>query len=281
MSRLAREPSGPVETMSQLGAIARERSLQAIALYRSLAESMAELGNETARAAFADLEAMQREHAAPAAGEDLDAAVAIFEDEDIGGARLATPYAAFSLAVRNEERAFAFWTHISAHSENPEVRAAAERLARDEMERIKALRSARRRAYHDGRASQPDREDVRVATPAALRRQAAAREAALAALHGRLAAELAGRGHPAAEPLAAIAREEAASAAALGASAEPEHGVDPLPQEAAQLVALAVEHLEIAVELYLATSEQAQDEDVVAAAQDLAATGIARLARLR
>ena len=63
MSRLRVEPGQIVETVPELSALARDLALQAVELYRALAERMAEFGNESARDAFAALEAEQRRHA--------------------------------------------------------------------------------------------------------------------------------------------------------------------------------------------------------------------------
>ena len=53
--------------------------------------------------------------------------------EDLAELRLVTPYHALSIAVRNEERAFAFWSYMSADSDDPTIRREAERLAREEL----------------------------------------------------------------------------------------------------------------------------------------------------
>src|SRR5437868_944502 len=80
---------------------------------------------------------------------------ATFDEETAGelaGSALATPYRALSMAVRNEERAFALWTYIAAQAEDPAIRQAAETMAREELEHVSLLRRARRRAYHAQRA---------------------------------------------------------------------------------------------------------------------------------
>ena len=56
-------------------------------------------------------------------------------------------YRALAIAVRNKERAFAFYSYIAAEARSPGVRALAEDLARDELEHAAVLRRERRRAF--------------------------------------------------------------------------------------------------------------------------------------
>src|SRR5690606_12726414 len=90
---------------------------------------------------------------------------AVFDDE---GAGLVAPdmlsaYRAFSMAVRNEERAFVFWTYVAAHAKSDEIRSAAERMAREELGHVAKLRAERRRAFHleSRRVSDAARTDLR------------------------------------------------------------------------------------------------------------------------
>lgn len=295
MNRLKAEPAEVVRTVPELLGVARRLAADAVDLYAGLAARMDDLGNERGRAAFAALEAGQRRHA-----ETLDrrippemrrateptkrsADLAVYEDEDLGRSRLVTPYLALAVAVRNEERAFAFWSYISAHAEDPEVGAGAERLAREELNRIQALRAARRRAYHAGehRDREPP-EHLRTASLEEFLHAAARRDSALAELHGRIAHELEGAGHKVAPLLARIAREEAASARSLAGDGEAAAGraPEPLPTDPGLLLDLAQEQLEAAVEFFLTFAERSQNEDVVAAAQRLSHAAIGRLALL-
>ncbi|MBO9127033.1 ferritin family protein [Rhizobium sp. 16-488-2a] len=77
----------------------------------------------------------------------------LFEDEGVGivSPDLLSAYRAFSMAVRNEERAFVFWTYVSAHAHSEEIREAAERMAREELGHVATLRRERRRAFHTER----------------------------------------------------------------------------------------------------------------------------------
>ena len=67
---------------------------------------------------------------------------------EIGTSRLTTPYRALAMAVRNEERAFAFWSYVAAYSEDSEIKQAAEAMAHEELGHVSTLRKERRRAYH-------------------------------------------------------------------------------------------------------------------------------------
>ena len=67
---------------------------------------------------------------------------------EIGTSRLTTPYRALAMAVRNEERAFAFWSYVAAYSKDSEIKQAAEAMAREELGHVSTLRKERRRAYH-------------------------------------------------------------------------------------------------------------------------------------
>ncbi|RVL56867.1 ferritin-like domain-containing protein [Sinorhizobium meliloti] len=88
----------------------------------------------------------------------------LFDDEGAGvvAPELLTSYRAFSMAVRNEERAFVFWTYAAAHAPSEEIRQAAERLAREELGHVATLRRERRRAFHEMRHAEAGsvREDL-------------------------------------------------------------------------------------------------------------------------
>jgi rubrerythrin len=81
---------------------------------------------------------------------EVDAPDDLFDDEGAGivAPELLTAYRAFSMAVRNEERAFMFWTYVSAHAQSDEIKNAAERMAREELGHVAKLRRERRKAFH-------------------------------------------------------------------------------------------------------------------------------------
>ena len=283
MSRLRADPAGPVATLPELGALAASLRRQATDLYERLARRMSDLGNDGTSSAFARISALHRasEAAGPASADRPPSAVPpIFEDEELGEVRLVSPYMAYSLAVRNSERAFAYWTHISANAPDPAVREEAERLAADELGRIRTLRGERRRMFHEERSRDGRRETPRPASVAELRREAAAQESRLAGLHERIAEALSRTGRPL-PLLAEIARDEAANAERLGGTPGPGGSGDPLPPGPQAQLNAAIAQLEAAVELYLAVAEHGARDDVVSEAQNLAERAIGRLARLR
>lgn len=63
------------------------------------------------------------------------------------GGPLMSPWQALAMAVRNEERAFAFYTQIAARTPSFEVREYAEKMASEELEHVALLRLERRRAW--------------------------------------------------------------------------------------------------------------------------------------
>lgn len=60
------------------------------------------------------------------------------------------------MAVRNEERAFVFWTYVAAHAPSKEIRVAAEHMAKEELGHVATLRRERRLAFHAGRRAAPN-----------------------------------------------------------------------------------------------------------------------------
>ncbi|TKB09762.1 MAG: rubrerythrin family protein [Mesorhizobium sp.] len=76
-----------------------------------------------------------------------------FDEEGIWlvSPELVDAYRSLAIAVRNEERAFAFWSYVAAHGASPEIREAAERMARAELEHAKTLRRERRKAFFKDR----------------------------------------------------------------------------------------------------------------------------------
>ena len=80
-----------------------------------------------------------------------------FDDEGAGttAPSLLTAYRALSMAVRNEERAFAFWSYVAAHARSSDIREAAETMAHEELEHVATLRRERRHAFHSQRSLAP------------------------------------------------------------------------------------------------------------------------------
>jgi rubrerythrin len=258
-------------------AVAAALEREAAARYRALSARMHRQGDAAMSAQFNLLADMEDRHAgdvaergqallghAPAsrgAGWDLPPT---YDEEDARGAAL-NPYQALAFAVRNEERAFVFYTYVAAEAEDPEVRALAEALARDELEHAALLRRHRRRAFHSERpvaAAIPPSVD-------ALRSAARGWDGEAAAAHAALAKALddAGEAEDAAIFLRLSAHEEKAAAGATGAAI-------PALRSAADGLRL----LEEAFDRFALIGERSNDEQVVAEAQRLAGETVARLA---
>jgi rubrerythrin len=76
-----------------------------------------------------------------------------FDEEEGARSALLTSYRALAIAVRNKERAFAFYTYVAAQTASAPIRALAEDLARNELEHAAILRGERRRAFRRERPS--------------------------------------------------------------------------------------------------------------------------------
>lgn len=213
MPRLEAEPFAPIRSLDELFAVAAIMENEAVEGYRALAERMRREGRPDLVAVFERLVAEESRHldnvgqwSRRLTGKPPETSVLDWEPESIfddeGAASIApelmSAYRAFSTAVRNEEHAFAFWTYVAAASASDELRAAAEQMAREELEHVATLRRERRLAFHAGR-KEAGGEDWEL--PALERRlaellDAAAQEpngAADATLLGRLALEARGR----------------------------------------------------------------------------------------
>ena len=175
--------------------------------------------------------------------------------------RLVTPYQALASAVRHEQRSFAFWSYVAAHAEADEVKAAAERMALEELEHTALLRRERRKAFHADRLSggQPAGEvPVTLAT-------LTARERRLADLieHDPSCAK--------------SARDTASKLEALDTTSPAEFAAPILPAGRDDDVAALAEYL---TEAYLRLAETSQDAHVLGVAQELAERAIYRLGTL-
>lgn len=147
--------------MDDLLEIARSMEQEAIDAYLSLEKRMTDMGRSDLSTVFRSLVAEEQGHLgkveewrdslglrhaeAPVAPPDE-----VFDNEGVGlvAPDLLTAYRAFSIAVRNEERAFVFWSYVSAHSQVEEIRKAAERMAHEELGHVAKLRRERRKAFH-------------------------------------------------------------------------------------------------------------------------------------
>ncbi len=210
MPLLGKEPSGTAETMEELFAIAAAMEREAIAGYSALVQRMQRENRPELARVFEQLVAEESGHLNNIAywsrrvtGSEPDLSAIrwdldpTFDDEgaSVVAPELLSAYRAFSIAVRNEERAFAFWTYLASRSPSDDLREAAEQMAREELSHIATLRRERRRAFHMQRAATATDLQRWPLAPleerlaALLETKAEAGNAAAKALLGRLAAE--------------------------------------------------------------------------------------------
>lgn len=148
-------------SLDELLALASSMEQEAIDGYVALAVRMTEMGHPELAAVFDALVAEEQGHLSKVAeweqslGHERRTAPPhppehVFDDEGAGkvAPEMLSAYRAFSMAVRNEERAFVFWTYVSAHARSDDIRDAAERMAREELGHVATLRRERRRAFH-------------------------------------------------------------------------------------------------------------------------------------
>ena len=175
-----------------------------------------------------------------------------------------TPYRALAMAVRNEERAFAFWSYVAAYSEDPEIKQAAEAMAREELGHVSTLRKERRRAYHreHDRMRAGQQGNIGHIDAAVLERRLAAH---LAVLERRVEGESANR--------ARELHQETTNMSALAA------GIGRFPASLEQGDAQTI--AEALADAYLEGAESSEDPGRLESLQSLAERAIARLAWLR
>ena len=168
MARIGTEPFVRIGSLEELFAVAAAMEREAIDGYSELARRMDDEGRpelaevferlvaeETAHLANVDAWSQRMTGRAPAASAPRREPHSTFDDEGAGSIapELVDAYRAFSMAVRNEERAFAFWTYVAAQSNSDELRQAAEQMAREELDHVARLRRERRRAFHEDRGA--------------------------------------------------------------------------------------------------------------------------------
>jgi len=281
-SLLMSEPAGTVESLDELFALANAMEEEAANRYAGLAEDMRRQNKVALAEVFAQLAAAEREHVDSVArwsrsrrGKAPDPALVrwkapkTFDGEtagEIGTSRLTTPYRALAMAVRNEERAFAFWSYVAAYSQDSEIKQAAEAMAREELGHVSTLRKERRRAYH-----KEHDETERRGRGDTVMMQIDAR-----ALELRLAAQLADLEHVLVGAAAARTRQLVEETMQMSEKAQ---GIGKFPVSLQQRDAETIS--EALADGYLESAESSRDQTQVALLQGLAERAIARLAWLR
>lgn len=198
----------------------------------------------------------------PAGFTDL---VPMQEIVDIADSRLATPYAAWALAVRHRRRAFAFWTYVAALAAQPTISAAAERLAREALADGNLLRRERRLAWqNEHKTSEGDQGD---------------RDMSAALLESLLRRDMLAWS----QTLPPAQSEQLLLAGALAPSDDVPLGdiETPMPGELEQVKQRALRRAEQLSNIYLDDADSATDQSSLDFAQKLAAHSIWRLANLR
>ncbi|NUB29421.1 ferritin-like domain-containing protein [Azospirillum brasilense] len=225
MPLLRHEPQGGIRSLDELLGIALALEQEAVRRYTQLAALMERRGETDTVTTFRALIAEEQDHVqavdgwahrlgrpapdAPAFLWRLPPELAASWEELTERTRL-TPYQALSLAVVNEQRAFAFYSYIAAAAPDEPVRTHAEALAREELRHAALLRRERRKAYRRERG-RAEHKPTRADTPAELERLSVALLSATAAEHGALAARLLALGDgDGAALLTRIAHEERA-----------------------------------------------------------------------
>lgn len=158
-----------IQSEDDLLSVALALEEEAARRYRELADWARDRGSADLATLFVALAAMEAEHEEAvkshnpaAAGRPIDPdrvrwrLPTRFQDGELRS-ELLTPYRALSIAVRNEERAFAYYTYVAAQTQREDIRALAEELARGELDHAALLRRERRRAF---RAERPATESA-------------------------------------------------------------------------------------------------------------------------
>ncbi len=298
-------PIAEIGSIDALMTVAVGMEHEAAARYDQLAGVMTERGEAELGTLFRELAALEREHEsglsrwADREGRTTPLAAAFawripetFGDEADGmQAHTLTPYRALGIAVRNEERAFTFYSYLAAMADDPAIRLRAEALAREELNHVHQLRMLRRRAFHMDRTipSAPRR----ARDESELARLAHGLEHSSSELDDAVAAILEANGETDAAAMlrtqAAADRQRAkkygATRPARGsAAAEGSRAAGLLEAGALTTMGalkLALTNAEEVAEAYLATAEHASGDRLLHQAQSLAQEAVARLAVTR
>jgi rubrerythrin len=267
----------------ELMAMSHALEKEAASRYRDLAARMRLRQEQKLAGLFEFLASIEEKHAAHVAaraleamGKPVDPARISWEmpenfDEEEGSSRVLTPYRALAIAVRNEERAFAFYSYVAAEAREELMRKLAEELAKDELEHAFLLRRERRKAYREKdrpEASQlPASAEELYALGAETEWQAAAYHRALDEILSIRDEETSNFGVVASDE-ASCARDLASRIGLqLKESSRPD---DPEIEQGMRL-------LEEVFDRYADIAERSKDEKVVQAAQMLAERAVRRL----
>lgn len=300
-------PVVKVTSLDELMDIAASMEYEAGRRFEELAAEMERLGNQDTAHLFRTLAEEEREHEA----EIVDWAARghgrrpvhvpfrwrmpeTFEPEEAEhGIYTMTPYEALSIAVRNEERAFAFYTYLAAIAGKDFIRERAEGLAKGELDHVARLRLRRRHAYR----AEFGRGRVRssVSSVEELLALAAGLEASRAELDEKLAGVVDAAGDAAsASLLRDVARQTRAQLEEFGTRGAVGSGEATETANAASAAGvldsgsltrlgaarLALQNAEEIFQTYAEIAEHAENEPLLWEAQSLEEQAMARLALL-
>lgn len=281
MPSLKSEPAGRLRSMGEFFALARAMEADAVRRYTQAAEALRQQNAMALVNIFDELSKVEKDHvervvewAAEHSSAPVDAEAPwpipdTFDvaPEEIAQSSLMTPYRALALAVRHEQRLFTFWSYVAAHADG-EVKDAAERMARDELEHVSSLRRERRNAYHAERRG-AGAEEVTLSRLASAERR-------LAELIDERSIRMPELTHVAA--MAEASRNSADRLDALEKIAHPKLSTFSIPAGRENDIAALSEYL---AEAYLRLAESARQEQVLVVAQELATAAIDRLGSIR
>jgi rubrerythrin len=282
MQRLEEEPKARPRDLAELMSLASAMEEEAVRRYDGLAADMEKIGELGVAGTFLALVEEERDHVAEINRWSIELTGALplpasrpwtLPPEigrswaEVAASTRLTPYRALSIAVHNEERGFAFYTYVAAHTD-PRVAAAAERLAVEELRHAASLRQERRRAYRRERAARSLDPSFAQATHSlpAFRQQSSRLQAVAAARHRLIAERLAGLDADTAGMLERIAEEER-RAGEGEARAPQEDATIAVDQSVPALLRAALTEAEKLHDAYLDLADHGRDEQVVAAAQ--------------
>lgn len=288
MPLLHQEPQGSVDRLDELLGIALALEVEAVKRYRQLADLMDRRGEGETAATFRALMAEEEDHVdavdgwaqglglatpdAPAFVWRLPPDIAQSWEELTERTRL-TPYQALSLAVLNEQRAFAFYSYISAGTTDDTVRRHAESLAGEELRHAALLRRERRKAYRRERGEAP--QFVQPQSAEEFARLAAALLSAAAAEHAALAARLEALGDSQRAALLARIADEEGALSRSSADGGADGAAGALTVEQAMQAAFALS--ERLAETFADVAAAAGDETVLGEALRLQETAVRHL----
>lgn len=281
---------GPVSSAEQLIAIAHAMEREAARRYRELAARMRIQNEDSLAKLFIFLAEIEDKHAVEveARGEGITGhppgsasmpwdVPENFDEEEARSARL-SPYRALAIAVRNEERAFVFYTYVAASAATPTLARLAEQFAVDELSHAGLLRRERRKAWRRQTPAVPPLTATRPESVDELLALAIPMERAAAAAHRALALRLTIQQEPAVAALFNHTADEEDDLS--GALVVRLPSVDALPPQSmhAESVRDGLKILEDAFERYTDIAEKAIDEATLLEAQALAEQALRRLA---